>query len=106
MNSATDHFSLFDSELNLIDLSTSSLEKFLPGRKKEEIIGKNLLYFSPDLKQSDTWDKYMQVIKTGKPYIEENYIPNPKYGDIYLSLKAFKVGDGIGVITTDVTKRK
>ena len=106
MNSATDHFSLFDSELNLIDLNTSSLEKFFPGRKKEELIGKNLHYFSPNLKQSGVWDKYMQVIKTGKPFQKNDFIPHPKFGDMYLSVKTFKVGNGMGMITTDITESK
>jgi len=106
MNSSTESFTLYDSKLNLIDINKISLIKFFPGFKKEDIIGKNLLEISPDLKQTGIWDKYMGVIKTGKPFLADNFIPHPKFGDIYLSVKAFKVGDGMGMITTDVTEAK
>ncbi len=106
MNSATESFTLYDSELNLVDINTVSLKKFFPGSKKEEVIGKNLLDISPDLKRSGIWDKYLQVIKTGKPFMEDSFIPHPKFGDLHLSIKTFKVRDGMGMITTDVTERK
>ena len=106
MNSSTDSFTLYDSKLNLIDINKVSLKKFFPGVKKEDIVGKNLLDISPDLKQTGIWDKYMQVIKTGEPFLKDDFIPHPKFGDMYLSIKTFKVGDGMGMITTDITEQK
>jgi len=106
MESATDAFSLFDANLNLVENNKAAMKKFFPGVKKEKVIGKNILELSPDFKETGIWDKYMEVIKTGKPFIKEDFIPHPKFGDIYLSVKAFKVGDGLGMIISEITERK
>jgi PAS domain S-box-containing protein len=106
MESATDSFSLFDAELNLIDNNKVAMEMFFPGIAKEEIIGKNLEEISPGMKDSGVWEEYMEVIRTGTPLVKENYVPHPKFGERILTVKAFKMGDGMGMITTDMTEQK
>ncbi|MHA2290297.1 MAG: PAS domain S-box protein, partial [Promethearchaeota archaeon] len=49
---------------------------------------------------------YKQVIKTGKEIITDRTVSSKIYGDVRFSLKAFKVGDGLGLIATDVTEQK
>jgi PAS domain S-box-containing protein len=50
----------------------------------------------------------LDVIKTGNPFSTEDVIFNRQDGslDQYLSVRAFKVGDDLGIIFTDVTERK
>ena len=36
----------------------------------------------------------------------DQFIPHPVFGDLNFMLKSFKVGDGLGVIATDITERK
>jgi len=97
MNSATDSFYLLDSYLNLIEINEAGLK--ITGRKKEEVIGKNIADIVPGIKESGRYDKHMEVIKTGKPFIIEDH---PSHS----VLKSFKVGGGLGIIATDITEFK
>jgi PAS domain S-box-containing protein len=110
MDSATDFFTIWDSELNLIDLNEASLKyptlDHSNGVKKEDFIGKNILELDTDIKGRGIYDEYLEVIRTGKPFFVEDVVCHPKLGDVYLSVRAFKVGDGLGILTMDMTERK
>ncbi len=106
MDSTTENFSLWDSELNLIDINKNGLKLFPEGTKKENLIGKNIVEFSPDVKETGRYDNYMEVIKTGKPFIIGDLVPHLKYGNLNYNVRAFKVGNGLGIISTDITERK
>lgn len=106
MDSATEGFTLWDSEFNLARANEAILKMYPAGTKEEDLIGKNVLELIPDIKETGRYDQYIEVMKTGKPLFLENFIPHPKFGDIYIDVKAFKVGDGLGMITTDVTEKK
>ena len=103
MDSATDGFILFDLELNYIDINKSALE--MTGLDRKEFIGKNVSDVVPNLKETGRYDKYKEVIKTGEPLLIPDLIPHPKFGIRHVELKAFKVGDGLGIIFTDITDR-
>ncbi|MHA2306744.1 MAG: PAS domain S-box protein, partial [Candidatus Hodarchaeales archaeon] len=107
MDGATDSFSLWDFDLNMIDLNQATLQLFSErspkSLKKEDIIGKNMLEFATF---SSNLDKYHKVIKTNKPYISDRIAPPKLFKDLQISVKAFKVGDGMGLITTDITEQK
>ncbi len=104
MDSATDNFSLFDKNLNFVEINKSTLSTFK--FRRDDIIGKNLLDISPKLRGSKLYDKYLEVIQTGKPFITEDLYISPFFGKMILSIKAFKVGVGLGIITSDITKKK
>ncbi|UCD33305.1 MAG: PAS domain S-box protein, partial [Desulfobacterales bacterium] len=104
MDSATDGFILFDSELNYVKFNKAAQE--ITGVDRKEIIGKNVLDVIPDFKETGRYDKYKKVIKTGVPMITPDLTPHPKFGNKRLDLKVFKVGEGLGVIFTDITERK
>jgi PAS domain S-box-containing protein len=104
MNSASDSFYLLDSDLNFIEINKKGLE--IIGKKKNEVIGKNIADIVPDVKSSGRYEKHMEVLRTGKPFTIDHFVPHPKFGDRYFILNSFKVGDGIGVIATDITDRK
>lgn len=103
MDSATEGILLFDSKLNLIDINIATLRML--GLSREDLIGKNILDMAPDLKETGRYDKYMKVIKTGKPLFFDDLIPQKKYGNKHVELKAFKVNLGLGIILSDITKR-
>ncbi len=103
MESATDGFTLLDSDLNFIDMNKAGLRGL--GLSKEEVVGKNLLDIFPALRNIERFDKYLEVIKTGIPYDSDDIYSTPRIGDKYFSVRAFKVGEGLGVITTDITDR-
>ncbi len=105
MESATDSFTLFDSGLNLVEINNAGVDMFQG--KKENLIGRNLLETVPDLKETGMYDRYMKVIETGIPFSAENVMLPPPFGKgRYSNIKAFKVGDGLGMITTDITERR
>ena len=106
INSAPDAFALFDSELNLVETNKVGLGMFPAGTKKEDVIGKNITELYPNMKETNRYDKYLGVIKTGKPFFIDDVVPHPKFGDVHLAVSAFKVGDGLGIIVTDTTERK
>ena len=76
------------------------------GTKEEDLIGKSALEIVPNLRQSGRYDQYMEVIRTGTPLFFDELVPHPRFGDVYLEVKVFRVGDGLGIITVDVTQRK
>ena len=104
MDSATDGFILFDSELNYVKMNKAAHE--ITGVDRKDVTGKNVLDVIPDFKETGRYDKYKKVLKTGVPLITPDLIPHPKFGNKRLNLKIFKVGDGLGVIFTDITERK
>jgi PAS domain S-box-containing protein len=103
MDAATDSFTVWDSKLNLIDINSTAKRIFQLEFPEDEIIGRNLTEFSTE--PGDTFP-YLQVLKTGKPFIAERTTPPIKFGDMVLSVKAFKVDDGLGIIATDITQSK
>ncbi len=106
MESAADVFVLFDAELNFVEINRAGLEMFPHGIRKEDLIGRNIADIMPDIKQCGRYDQYMQVIKTGKPLLLDDCVPSSVLGERHQILKAFKVGDGLGVIATDITELK
>ncbi len=105
MNSATELFSIWDSEINLIELNKAAIGIFSPGAKKKDLIGKNISDLIPGIKETGNYNKYLEIIKTGKTYYHEQSTP-PQFGNRNLAVKAFKVGNGLGMLTTDITERK
>ncbi len=106
MMSANEGFILLDADLNLSEINDKALEIFPPGSTREELIGKNILSISPGLKETGRYDKYVAVKETAVPLYFEDVVSDPLFGDRYLTIKAFKVGNGLGLIFSDSTERK
>jgi len=101
MEAATEGFGLLDSNLNFLKVNQAAAN--ILGLKKEDFLGKNLAALSPDIKESGRYDKYMEVIGAGESFQVDNLIPHPKFGNIHLQLRAFRVQDGLGIIIADIT---
>lgn len=104
--SAEEGFVLFDSELNLVTINAKALEIYPPGSTRENLSGKNILEIAPYLKGTERYEKYLEVKNTGKPFSFDDLVPGPIFGDRHLSLKAFQVDNGLGIIFSDITERK
>ena len=107
MDSASDGFILLDRNLRVVDVTRTDLER--GGVNVEEVIGKPLGELSPGSRVDGRYEQYGEVLKTGKPLIIDDYVPSQPpafYQGKRLSQKAFKVGDGLGIIITDITERK
>jgi len=103
MESATDNFILLDSEMKVTEINKSALN--LIKMKKPKALNKNYLDIFPNIKDLEKYKKFRKIHETGKPLFIEDFIPPGKFGKLHLSLKAFKVGEGLGIITTDMTER-
>ncbi len=104
MDSATEGFILFDPRLNVIE--TNQALSLMMNTSKKELVGKNILKFMPSVEKSGIYDKFLEVIKTDHPFVIDDITSHPVSGDIHFSLSAFKVGTGLGIIITDITKHK
>jgi PAS domain S-box-containing protein len=104
MDSATDIFVLLDSNLNYIEINKYGAE--LMKLSREDIIGKNILDIVPGIKDSGRYDVYREVLRTGSPVHLNEIQSNTQIGDRYFETKIFKVGDGLGFVSRDITDRK
>ncbi len=98
------HFLLFDSGLHVLDMNESLLKHY--HLQREDLIGKHIFEISQNAKERGLHEKYMEVIRTGKPIIIEESITHPIHGNQCNRLKAFKVGDGVGVTASNITEYK
>ena len=106
MNSATEGFILCDSKLNYILLNDTALKLFPSNTRREDVIGKNIFEIIPELKRNGRDDMFRKVIRTGKPLFFDDITLGSKFANIQLSLRAFKVNEGIGFTFTDITEHK
>lgn len=97
-------FSLFDKDLNFVDVNEAFLKPL--HFKRDDIIGKNITEISPDIKSSGRFNIYKEVIRTGKTIVIDEVKPHPSLGNFYARVKAFKVGDGLGIVTKNITDLK
>lgn len=95
---------IFDKDLNYLDVNDSFLK--VSPFKKTDIIGKNITYTSPDIKSNGRFALYKNVIKTGKTIIIDDMKPNPSLGNFHFRIKAFKVGKGLGTVTSNISDLK
>lgn len=106
MDSAPDSFILFDSTLNFVNVNDATLKYHASWTEKQDVIGKNITEIIPDVKESGRYKQYLDVVKTGEPLLLDDLAPHPKFGKRHLSVRAFKVGKGLGMIVSDITERK
>ncbi|MFA5056430.1 MAG: PAS domain S-box protein [Dehalococcoidia bacterium] len=106
-DSATDSFSIWDSNMKMVYINDITLEKYYPaGTTRADIIGKHFTELIPGSVESGRYERYLNVLKTGEPVYIDEFQPHTRFGDMYLSIKVFKIENGLGVITTDITERK
>ncbi len=103
MDSATDYIILLDENLVILDVNATTLR--LAEMSREMVLGKPITEFFPEMKSSRRFEKYLQVIRTGKPYFIDDLVITEGKHDVHVSLKAFKIGKGLGFIATDITNR-
>ncbi len=105
MDSATDAFALLDSELNIVEVNQIALNMI--GLERQEVINKYYGDLIPDFEGSEIFFNYMKVLQTGNPRIIEDHFPHhSRFGEKYYNMRIFRVGEGLGVIATDITEHK
>lgn len=75
----------------------------IEGKKAEEVIGRSLLEVYPWTRDAGLFQKYVELVETGKPINYEYFSAQHKK---WLHTMAVKVEDGFAVTYTDITQRK
>lgn len=95
--SSTESFLLFDENLNCVGINPAGQVLF--SMSDVEVVGRNIVDIIPAVKDNSMErEKYISVIKNS-----ELLTTNTKIGELFLGIKAFKVGDGLGVTATKIT---
>jgi len=107
MEASIDGFIMLNESLDILGMNPAA-ERLL-GLSKEAArtsIGRSIKDLIPGFGKRGTHGKYQNVMRTGEPFITDVIVPHRRFGDIYLSVKAFKVGRGLGIIVSAITARK
>jgi PAS domain S-box-containing protein len=104
MESATEGFILFDSNLNHVVMNPMALA--ITGLNLQNVKGRNIVDTVPGIRESGRYDAYKEVMRTGKPLHLDDITDHPLTGRKYIDLNAFRVGEGLGITFTDITHRK
>jgi two-component system cell cycle sensor histidine kinase/response regulator CckA len=106
MNGATESFTIWDANMCLVDCNQITLQYLPPDTNKEDILGIHFLHFFPAAKTQGRFQDYLDVVETGNPIHLDHVVAASQIGDRIFDLRAFKVGEGLGLITTDITDQK
>jgi len=105
---ASDSFLILDSNLKIIEINPTAIAnmKILFDVESFNFLGKNLGDLVPDFIESDGIDKFRSILKSGIPASIEALFPQSKIGNQYVSIKAFKVNKGLGLVISDISENK
>ncbi|MHA1968493.1 MAG: PAS domain S-box protein [Candidatus Hodarchaeales archaeon] len=106
IESVPDSVFLFDSDLNLIDVNPAGFLGFPDEIRRKKNAGLHITEMVPGIEQTKRYQQYLSVLETGQPIIISEYAVNTRKGIQYFSSRAFKVGEGLGIITTEITDLK
>jgi PAS domain S-box-containing protein len=106
MDSTSDAFTIWDKDLNLVDLNRAALSFNPAGTRKEDLVGRNYRELLPAAYARGESDRFREVIKTGIPFSGVFMMPEPGLGRHWLNVRAFRAGTGLGISTTDITQIK
>jgi len=102
MDSATDGFSLLDSELNIVDINRARVE--MTPSSRESLLGKNILDLYPYRDISHRIEIYRRVLETGNSDTFSDVSVSPLVEEKQVLVNVFKVGDGLGITTTNISE--
>ena len=103
MDSAPDRFYIYDSDLRLMDLNRAATE--YSGYSTEDL-GTHILEIHPGLGEHDRYREYLDVLETGEPLFLEAVLTTRDDEDQWVSIRGFRVGEGLGLIVSDISELK
>jgi PAS domain S-box-containing protein/excisionase family DNA binding protein len=106
MESSNDIFLLLDANFNILEANKAAARYLPVGTSKKDYLGKNILSVMPIIKKSGRYEQYLEVLRTGKPVELNDVVIDPAFGEARFSVRIFKVGDGLGIMATDITELK
>jgi len=104
MESSNDIFIMLDAKFNVVEINKAATRYLPAGTERKDYIGKNILSLMPAIKESGRYQRYLEVLNTGKPLELNDVTVDPAFGDLRVSARVFKVGNGLGIMATDITE--
>lgn len=101
LESITDGFVAFDSEMNYIYLNVKGAE--ILGKKPEELMGKNYWQEFPEARGTPFEKAYLEALKKRKPIVFENYY---QPWNRWFENRIYPTEEGIAIYFTETTERK
>jgi len=102
IESATDMIVITDSNLCVLEVNEKILRFW--GKTRDQVIGRPLVEAEPDVEGTDRLAKFREVIETGEPYTYEDIVPHSSDEARHISLRLFRVGEGLGIIASDISE--
>ena len=102
MDSATDAFTVWNSEYRLTGLNLTAISYLPKGTKRREVLGKTY----KEIMDYEISERLTKVVKSGfsDTFDDEIVMPN---GDLrFFHIRAFKVADGLGIMMSDITAER
>ena len=107
LDASTDIYMIWDRDLRLTVLNQKARDHFFAAYQAEALEGQFFLDLFPEAGPSGRYDAYLEVKASGIPFHVEEVVRQTTSGSYHIyDLRAFKVGDGIGLIATDVTEQR
>ncbi len=100
LNSISDGFAILDKDLRYQYVNKTLLDR--RGSSFDDYLGKHMLDVFPSLRGSPRYESYLKVLETGKPVIYN--LASTEEGSDYIKITAFKVNDGLAILTEDLTR--
>ena len=97
-------FTIWDKDLNYVDINQTVLDRFELSR--EEMIGMNIVDVNPLVDRASRIESYKQVIMSGEPFASDDAVLLTAKGERRFSVRAYKVGNGVGNMSRDITNEK
>ena len=99
LDNLSDGFGILDKDLNYLFVNKTILKR--SNATESDYIGKNILDVYPSLRGTSRPEAYRNVIKTGITKTFELASTNEE--PYFLNITAFKINDGLGILTDDRT---
>lgn len=106
MDSASEIINIYNSDLDLIDINKAGLDSLGTGVTKENVLGKNITELVSNITYNGRLETYKRVLKTGNPVTLYDIYINGKSGEKFLDVRAFRVGENLGMIISDISESK
>lgn len=102
IESTAEVFALFDANFKLMGINPAA-ERLL-GLSEEDVVGKSILDFAPDLKRMSRNGAYRDIVQKGESLLVDCLILHTGSGDKSLNVRIFGIGKGLGMIVGEAVE--
>lgn len=102
IRSSPSGFVLLDSELSILEVNEAAVK--LANVTKKDVIGKNISEFDSEIISSGRYEKIKELLEGKIEFFNTGILESPLLGDKKVYVTVFRAGEGIGLITSDITE--